>query len=327
MQYWFQLRRLMIAGLASVAAAALAPAFAQEFPSGPIQIICPSAPGGGSDRLSRLFARELEKLARQPVVVVNKVGAGALLGTRAAMSAKPDGYTLLLHASSAIVGNAYTVRDAGYDPTRDLVPIASVSQVGFALVVPARSRANSVAELSALLKQKKGSAFYASANNAMAIATELYKEAAGVDADRVNYKGTTDAMLAVASDPQIDFSFVDMSLAASQARSGRIRILAVTPNRRAAVEPSIPTMAEAGIPHYEYATILGVWAPRDTPKAVTQKLSQWFQQLANRDDIKAELVREGFDPLPGSADTLARLVDEDAGRWSSFVKSGKLDVN
>jgi tripartite-type tricarboxylate transporter receptor subunit TctC len=313
--------------IGAAAAFALAPGYAQEFPGAPIQIICPSAPGGGSDRLARLFGRELEKLAGQPVVVVNRVGGGALLGTRAALTAKPDGHTLLLHASSAIVGNAYTVKDAGYDPTKDLVPIASISQVGFALTVNAKSPVKTVAELTAHLKQKKGQAFYASANNAMALVTELYKQAVGVEADRVNYKATTEAILALSSDPNIDFSFVDMTLASLQARGGRVRILAVTSDRRVPSEPEVPTMAEAGLPGFQYATFLGVWSPKDTPRPAAQKLSQWFQQIGQREDIKQALVRDGFEPLPGAADLLGRMVDEDARRWAAFVKSGKLEVN
>ncbi|MDB5898730.1 MAG: hypothetical protein JWP22_1146 [Ramlibacter sp.] len=318
-------RRLFLA--AAITACGFTPALAQEYPLAPIQIICPSAPGGGSDKLARLFAKELEKLAGQPVVVLNRVGAGALLGTRAALTAKPDGYTLLLHASSAIVGNAFTVREASYDPAKDLVPIATLSQVGFALVVNASSPAKSVADLSALLKQKKGAGFYASSNNAMAVASELYKQAAGVDAARVNYKATTEAILGLASDPNIDFSFTDMTLAVSQARGGRVKILAVTPERRVAIEPGIPTMAEAGIPNYQYATFFGVWAPKETPRPIAQKLSQWFQQIANREDIKAALIKDGFDPLPGSGEQLSRLVEEDSRRWRDFVKSGKVDVN
>jgi tripartite-type tricarboxylate transporter receptor subunit TctC len=312
---------------AAIAACWIGPALAQEFPTGPIQIICPSAPGGGSDQLARLFARELEKVAGQPVVVLNRVGGGAMLGTRAALGAKPDGYTLLLHASSAIVGNAYTVKDAGYDPAKDLLPIASIAQVGFALTVNAKSPVKTVSDLTAVLKQKKGRAFYASANNAMALVTELYKQAAAVEADRVNYKATTEAVLALSSDPNIDFSFADMTLASMQARGGRVRIVAVSPDKRVASEPNIPTMAEAGMPGFQYATFLGVWAPKDTPKATAQKLSQWFQQIANREDIKQILIRDGFDPLPGSGEMLGRMVEEDGHRWSSFVKSGKLEVN
>jgi tripartite-type tricarboxylate transporter receptor subunit TctC len=314
-----------VSALAIIAGIAAAPAAAQNYPTRTIQIICPSAPGGGSDTLVRLIAKELETLSGQPVVVVNKAGAGGLLGTRTAIGSKPDGYTLFIHASSAVVGNAYVVKDAGYDPKKDLVPIATISTVGFALAVGPKSPAKSVAELTALLKEKQGKAKFSSPNNATVVATELYKQAAGVDAIRVNYKATPAAIADVAAD-EVDFTFADMQLAVSQARAGRVKLLAVTTPHRASMDPSVPTMKEAGIPKYEYGVFFGAWAPKGTPKPVTDKLSQWIQQITSREDVKAEIVKHGFDPLPGSGQVLARMMDEDAKHWQNFVKSGKLEA-
>jgi tripartite-type tricarboxylate transporter receptor subunit TctC len=269
------------------------------------------------------MARELETAMGQPVVVINKVGAGGLIGTRTAIGSKPDGYTLFIHASSAVVGNAFVVRDSGYDPKKDLVPIAPISKVGFVLAVGPKSPVKSVAELTALLKAKKGKATYSSPNNATVVATELYKEAAGVDAVVVNYKATVAAIADVAAD-EIDFTFADMQLAVSQARAGRVKLLAVTTRQRAAMDPSVPTMVEAGIPNYEYGVFFGVWAPKNTPKPIIEKLSKVFQQITSREDIKAAIITNGFDPLSGSGETLARMVDEDAKHWDALTKSGKI---
>lgn len=320
------MRNAVLAAPFAIGAVTPAIAQVQDFPNRPIQIISPSAPGGGSDMLARLFARELEKLAGQPFVVLNRPGAGALVGTRTALTSRPDGYTLLSHASSAIVGNAYVVKDSGYEPNEDLVPIATLSQSAFALAVGPKSPAKSVAELTALLKAKKGTAFYAAPHNPAIVAAELYMQAVGVKADRVSYKTTTDAIRGVATG-EVDFTFADMFLAVQQARAGRVQLLAVTRRHSASLlDPSLPTMSEAGIPNYEFTTFFGVWAPKGTPKPVIDKLSSWFQQLTNRDDMKAAVVKIGFDPLPGSAETLARMVAEDAKRWEHLIKSGILDV-
>ena len=296
---------------------------AQEYPSRPIHIISATAPGGGGDTLVRYFARKLEPLAKQPVVVENKVGAGGLIGVRAAIAAKPDGYTLLIHASSSIIGNAYVVRDSGYDPARDLTPISPIARAVFVLLVGPKSPVKSVADLTALLKEKKGAGTYASPNNATAVSTELYMQAAGVNAVRVNYKAVTTAILDVAAG-EVDFAFADLSLAVSQAKAGRVRLLAVSSRQRAAVDPSIPTMIEAGFPGFEYSVFFGAWAPAKTPEPVIDKLVGWFQQVLATDETKGALVNLGFEALSGSSNLLAQMVHDDAQRWSELTKSGRI---
>jgi len=296
---------------------------AQEYPARPIHIISATAPGGGGDTLVRYFARKMEPLAKQPVVVENKVGVGGLIGVRAAIAAKPDGYTLLIHASSSIIGNAYVVRDSGYDPARDLTPISPLARAVFVLLVGSKSPVKSVADLTALLKEKKGAGTYASPNNATAVSTELYMQAAGVDAVRVNYKAVTTAIVDVVAG-EVDFAFADLSLAVSQAKGGRVRLLAVSSRQRAAADPSIPTMIEAGFPGFEYSVFFGAWAPAKTPEPVIDKLAGWFQQVLATDETKGALVNLGFEHLSGSSDLLAQMVRDDAQRWSELTRSGRI---
>ena len=312
---------LFVAGVA--AAGACASSFAQVYPSRPIHIISATAPGGGGDTLVRYFASRLEPAGKQPVVVENKIGAGGLIGVRAAIAAKPDGYTLLIHASSSIIGNAYVVRDSGYDPARDLVPISPVARAVFVLLVGQKSPVKSVAELTALLKEKKGAATYASPNNATAASTELYMQAAGVGAVRVNYKAVTTAIMDVAAG-EVDFAFADLNLALSQAKGGRVRLLAVTSRQRAAAAPGLPTMIEAGFPGFEYSVFFGVWAPAKTPEPVIEKLAGWFQQILATDETRGALMNLGFEHLSGSPDLLARMVRDDARNWSELIKSGRI---
>lgn len=305
-------------------AGATATAGAADYPTHASQIICPSAPGGGSDLLARLFAHELESLAGQPVIVINKAGAGGLIGTHALINAAPDGYTLYMHASTAVVGNAYVLRGAGYDPEKDMTPIAPASRIGWALVVGEESAARSVADLIKFLKDKKGLATFASPNNATASATALFADAVGIKAVRVNYRAVTDAIQDVAAG-RVDFTFADIALASAQAKGSRVRILAVTTPNRASVDNTYPTMIEAGVPGYQYTSFFGMWAPPGTPKRIVDRLNGWMQKIGNSPSVKAAMVRAGFDPLTGSSEDLHTLVSDDARRWKDLVTSGTIE--
>jgi len=298
---------------------------ADDYPTRPIQIICPSAPGGGSDTLARLIARELEKVSGKPVIVINRAGGGGLIGTRSLISAKPDGYTLYIHASTAVVGNAYLVKDAGYDPLKDMVAVAPVSRIGWAVVVGSKSPVQSIADLTKLLKEKNGKATYASPNNATVAATELYSEMVGAKSVRVNFKAVTAAIADVAAG-EIDFTFADIALAVPQSNAGRVRVLAVTTPERANVDKSFPTMVEAGVPGYEYTSFFGMWAPAGTPQPIVDKLGGWMQKIIGDQEVQQAIVRSGFDPLPGTSKDLTQLVTEDSKRWAELVKAGKLQV-
>jgi tripartite-type tricarboxylate transporter receptor subunit TctC len=306
-------------------AAASVSAKADDYPSRVIQIICPSAPGGGSDVLARLIARELEAVAGKRVIVINKPGAGGLLGTRALIGADPDGYSLFIHAGTAVVGNAHVLRAANYDPHKDMIPIAPVSRIGWALVVGESSPAHTVADLIRLLKDKKGEATFASPNNATTAATALFEKATGVKTSRVAYRAVTDAILDVAAG-RIDFTFADIALAVPQAEGKRIRILAVTTPDRATVDKSYPTMMEAGVPGYQYTSYFGMWAPAGTPKPIVDKLNEWMQKIGNDPKVQETIVRSGFDPMTGSSADLAKLVSDDSNEWAALVKSGTIEV-
>lgn len=310
-------------GLCAMIAVAYAET-ADDYPTRIIQIICPSAPGGGSDLLVRLVARQLEPLARQHVIVVNKTGAGGLIGIRALINASPDGYTLLLHASTAIVGNAYVVRHADYKPNIDMVPVAPVSRIGWALVVNARSPIKSVSDLIAYLKKKNGQATYASPNNGSAVATAIFEKDAGVSAVRVNYRAVTEAIEDVAAG-RIDFTFADIALAVAQAHGGTIRILAVTTPDRAAVDNTYPTMMEAGVPGYQYISFFGLWAPKGTPESIVERLNGWMRQIGGDPAVRKAIIQDGFEPLTGSSDDLRKLVADDSQTWQQLVTSGIIE--
>jgi tripartite-type tricarboxylate transporter receptor subunit TctC len=184
----------------------------------------------------------------------------------------------------------------------------------------------SIADLTKVLKEKNGKATYASPNNATVAATELYSEMVGAKAVRVNFKAVTAAIADVAAG-EIDFTFADIALAVPQSRAGRVRVLAVTTPERASVDKSFPTMAEAGVPGYEYTSFFGMWAPAGTPQPIVDKLGGWMQKIIGDKEIQEAIVRSGFDPLPGTAKDLTQLVTEDSKRWAELVKTGKLEAN
>ena len=301
-------------GFAGVAAA-------EEYPTRTIQIICPSGAGGGSDSLNRLVARELESLAGKSVIVVNKPGGGGLIGIRELINSKPDGYTLFVHASTAVVGGAYIAHQAGYTPVKDMAPIAPVTRIGWAVVVGKNSPVKSVSDLIKLIKEKNGKATYSSPNNATAAATALFEKKVGAKAVRVNYKAVVPAIMDVAAG-EVDFTFADIALAVAQAKTGRIRILAVTTPERATVDKSYPTMSEVGVPGFVYTSFFGMWAPAGTPKPIVDKLNGWMQKIGENPKVQEAIVRMGFDPITGTSEELAKMVAEDSERWAELIEAG-----
>jgi tripartite-type tricarboxylate transporter receptor subunit TctC len=312
-----------LAALAAIGLLAVQAASAQSYPDRPVRVIAGYPAGGGGDTLVRYYAAQLEKTTGQKFVVENKVGANGKIATDAALMAKPDGYTLLIHGTAAVVGNTVLMKNPGYD-AMDLQPVATLAQSVFVITVGPESKAGSLKELVAGLKAADGKMKYGTATPVGLVASEKFLLATATKAERVNYKGTVDAAREMVSS-QIDFLFADATFAIAQAKQGRMKLLGVTTKERLPSAPDVPTMTEAGVP-YEFTPKWAAWMPKGTPDEIVQKMAGWLRDIAKRDDTKAFLTESAATPLlTGSVNEATEVVKGDLDLWRKTATDAKIE--
>jgi tripartite-type tricarboxylate transporter receptor subunit TctC len=315
------------AGIALALAAAgwlaAAPASAQSYPDRQVRVIAGYPAGGGGDTLVRYYAAQLEKATGQKHVVENKVGANGKIATDAALMAKPDGYTLLIHGTAAVVGNTFLMKEPGYD-AMDLQPVATLAESVFTLTVGPDSKATTLKELVANLKAADGKMKYGSATGVTLVASEKFLLETGTKAERVNYKGTVDAAREMVSN-QIGFLFADATFAIAQAKQGRLKILGVTASARLPSAPDLPTMGEAGVP-YVFTPKWAAWFPKGTPDAVVQRMGGLLRDIARTEDTKAFLISAAATPLlTGSVAEATEVVKSDRDLWRKVTTEARIE--
>lgn len=309
-------------GLAAGIVAAQA-ASAQSYPDRPVRVIAGYPAGGGGDTLVRYYAAQLEKATGQKFLVENKVGANGKVATDATLMAKPDGYTLLIHGTAAVVGNTVLMKDPGYD-AMDLQPVATLAQSVFVITVGPESKAASVKELVANLKAADGKMKYGTATPVGLVASEKFLLETGTKAERVNYKGTMDAAREMVSS-QIDFLFADATFAIAQAKQGRMRLLGMTTTERLPSAPDVPTMTEAGVP-YVFTPKWAAWLPKGTPDAVVQRMSSLLRDIAKTEEAKAFLLSAAATPLlTDSVAGATAVVKSDLDLWRKTATEAKIE--
>ena len=313
---------LFAAGLVFVAM----PAVAQSnYPNRTVTVICTYAAGGGGDLVVRKYAAELKGRSGQTFIVENRVGANGHIGNRAAMEAKPDGYTILITGSSAFVGNPLIMKDANYNPLDALASVATLADIGLILVVDAKSDVKSVADLSTKLKAKKGDARYGAATVSQRMISPWYLQQADATATEVGYRATADAVNDMTAG-LLDFVFADATLALAQAAQGRVRMLATTTKKRVSFAPELPTMDESGLSGMAYSVVWAAWVPKDTPPAVINQLHNWFNSSTNSAEIKAFLNQAGAEPMPlPSPAAMNELVADQYELWKHLVANAKIE--
>ena len=312
-----------------VASAALAlaatSAFPQEYPAREIRSLCNYGPGSGADIMVRFYSDRLSKLTGRPVIVENKVGANGAIATDALAKSKPDGYTILITpVSSTIVSAPYLFSNLPFDSTKDFTAVTTIATLSFTVLVDAASPIKTVNELIAHLKAKPKHGFYGTTNNAGIIAAELFKAKAGLNTTYVPYKqnpqALTDLLLG-----QLDFLTFDATWARAQSGpGGKLRIIAVTSEKRSGPLSDVPTLAESGYGGSNVAPWWGVVVAAGTPRPIVDKLAGWFNQITAAEDTRQFLTRAAFDPLPGSPDAMQALMKSDAERWRRYVELAKI---
>ena len=288
-------RTLLAASAASLAGAPLS-AFAQAaYPNRPVRLIAPFPPGGTSDVLGRLLAQKMSDGLGQPVTVENRPGAAANIGHELAARAPADGYTLILSNSSTFVNNPHLYRKMPFDPFTDFAPVSLVASAGQVLVVNPSVPANSVAELIALAKAKPNFLNFGSGGVGIQshISGEMFKSQAGVNMVHVPYKGTIQAVTDCVAG-QVQLVFADMVPAMPQIRGGKLRPLAVTSLKRAAVLPDVPTLNESGLANFDSGVWWAVLAPRATPAPIIERLNQELARVLKAPEVVAKYADIGL---------------------------------
>jgi tripartite-type tricarboxylate transporter receptor subunit TctC len=310
--------RLLFAA-AIVVTSELGIAQGSAFPTKPIQVIITSTPGSTSDVLTRFLGAEVQKALGQPLVVISKASAAGTIGADFARRAAPDGYTLFLGGNTTMAANVHLVKDLSYDPLRDFEPITLASINPLVLVVRSNLPIHSVSELVAYAKARPGQMNYGIGNAGGKVAVELLQSLTGMNAQEISYKGASQAMQELVGG-RLDFMIVDPLVADPFIKQGVLRALAVTSTERLPSMSSLPTMVEAGVPGYEYASFLGYYAPRGTPKPVIDTLNDAFVKALNSAQAQEYFNRMGMLSRPTSPQGLTTFTKEQIATWERLVK-------
>lgn len=312
-------RRALVLSLA--ACLPLSHAIAQNvFPSKPIKLVVPYAPGGSADIAARLVADEWGKALGNSMFIENKGGAGGNLGVDQVAKSLADGYTIGLQTVSLAINPALTPK-MPYDTLKDLAPISTVATSQHVLVVNNNLPANNLNELIAQLKAKPGGMSYGSAGSGSTfhIAAELFKSVGGLDVMHVPYRGGGPALVDTISG-QVQMAFPVLSAAQPHVQAGKIRALGVTGKQRSALMPDVPTIAEAGLPNYAFETWFMVFAPAGTPAPVIEKLNAGLRTALANPTVKARMTKEGYDPMPSTPSEARTRLESELPQWAKLVK-------
>ena len=322
-----RIRKIVCRSLLLVFALAGAAAFAQDYPNKPVRLVVPFAAGGSSDPVARLLAQKLTAFLGQPFIVENRPGAGGNIGADIVAKSRPDGYTLLFAAGSFAV-NVSLFEKLPYDPLKDFDPIIHVCMVNGILVVHPSVKATSVQELIALARAQPGSVNFGSAGNGtiLHLAGELFKAAAKVDMVHVPYKGSGPA-LADLIGGQVQTMFANMPGTLQHVKAGRLRVLAVTGDKRSSALPEVPTIAESGLPGFRAATWFGVLAPAGTPKEIVARLNAELAKALASPELVDHLRTEGADVVAGSPEQFGAFLKSEVERWGPVVRAAGIKPN
>jgi tripartite-type tricarboxylate transporter receptor subunit TctC len=312
--------------LAVLASAGFAQAQGDSYPNKPVRLIVAFPPGGSVDVVARLVAPRLSESLGQPVVVDNRSGASGNIGTEAAARAKPDGYTLLLH-TIPFVANVHLYSPLPYDPINDFAPISLLSSSPSVLVVHPSVPARTVGELLRLAKSKPGALNYsaAGAGTNPHIAGELFAMLGNVDIVAIQYKGGGPALVAVLGG-EIGITFPNISEAVQHVNAGRLRALGVTGAKRSAALPEVPTIAESGVPGYEFVTWHGMLAPRGTPPEIVSLLNDKLKGVLRSPELSARFAQMGLDVIASSPAEFSAHLKSELEKWGRVIRERHLRV-
>lgn len=296
-------------------------AIAQSYPNKPIRLVVPYIAGGATDILAREVAQKLKESLGPPVVIENKPGATAIIGTEIVSKSPPDGYTLVLATQASHAANVSLFSKLPYDPVKDFAPVTLLGTMANVLLVNLSIPANSVRELISLAKSKPGILNFASSGSGLAphLAGELFKTMTGIDVVHVAYSGSIPAITAVING-EASFMFQILPTALPQIQANKIRALAVSSAKRSSILPDLPTVAESGLPGFDIVAWFGIMAPAGTPKEIITKLNTEIVKILQMPDVKERLLKLGIEPISSTPENFATYVREEIAKWGKLVK-------
>jgi tripartite-type tricarboxylate transporter receptor subunit TctC len=313
--------------LAIAATCSVGASRADDYPSRPIRIIVPYAPGGGADTVARIVARRVSDTIGQPIVIENRTGAGSILGTDAVAKAEPDGYTLLLGQSGPISINPAVYKDLRYDPVKDFAPVTMTTAYPYILVVNAKLPARSLQEFVALAKSQPGAMNYGTTGIGAAnhLVAELFNGKAGLKMTHIPYRGTALAVGDLVAG-QVTMVFGDPISVLPHMQSGSLRALAVTSLQRSAVAPEVPTVAESGFPGFDALAWHGILAPAKTPPAIVKKLNSEIVSALKHPETQALLVKQAMQTVGNTPEEFAAFIRNDIAVWKAVAAEADVSV-
>jgi tripartite-type tricarboxylate transporter receptor subunit TctC len=320
-RFAFRIAPLVLASLAAIgqAFAQTAPA-ESRWPERAIRFIVPFQPGSSSDTVARIVANRLGERLRQQLIVDNRVGASGNVGTEAVARAEPDGYTIGLANTSTHAVAASLSANLSYDPVKDFAPVAMISDSPFVLAVFPGLPVRSVSDLLALARAKPRTLNYASAGPASMshLAGALFEKMARIELVHVPYRGTGQSVIDLI-EGRIEIQFGTIPPTLQHIRAGKMRVLAVTGDKRNDAVPEIPTVAEAGVAGYEASLWQALVAPAATPPAIVARLNREVRALLREPDTLAAFAQQGVDAAPGTPEELARRIQTDVAKWRDVI--------
>ena len=301
------------------------PLSAQDFPTRPVTIIVPSTAGGGTDIISRIVGAELSKQLGQPFVIENV--AGPVTGTLMAAHATPDGYTLLAGLNANMAVNPSLFKSLAYDPVKDFEPVGMMANFPFLVLVSNNLPVHSIKELIALGKAKPGEINYASAGNGTGqeLSMELFKMMTDTNFTMVAYRGAQPAYPDVISG-RVPVFFDNFASGLGAAKAGTVRALAVTGTERSPLLPDLPTVAESGVPGYQYYVWFGLWAPKATPQPIVEKLYAEIQKALADPGVIARIAASAGVPSHMPLADITPFVKAEIAKWAEVVKRAGVSV-
>jgi tripartite-type tricarboxylate transporter receptor subunit TctC len=309
-----------------IALAAFAPrAPAQDYPTRPMTVIGTTPAGTSVDLTTRFFGERIKATTGQPWVVENKPGAGGAIAGKAAASARPDGYSMIVGSSGSQAADKFLFKDLAYDPVTDFVPVARMFRLDFVLAInPEKTPVQTVAELTAFLKAKKGRVSFGYFSASMQALAEQYKHLIGLEASPASYRNPAQMMTELEAG-DFDFSFTSAEYALKSSR--RLRALAIAAETRSRLLPDLPTMTEAGLANFlPLYSWFGIFMPVGVPDVAVRTIGSAVTDIAQRAETRTFLKTFAGEPYPGSPAELAALQRETIAHWAYFVKLANIDA-
>jgi tripartite-type tricarboxylate transporter receptor subunit TctC len=316
-----------VATVVNLASAQVALAQPNTYPSKAIRMVVPYPPGGPTDLTARVVAAEMSKTLGQSIIVDNKPGASGMIGAEIVARAEPDGYTFLANASLHVI-NPHLYPDMRFDALKDFVPITQLAGVPLVLVVPNNLPVHSIKDLVEYGKKNPGKLNFASSGNASAqhLAGESFKVAAGIEMQHIPYKGSSPALADLVGG-QVQLMFDSMPSAMPFIKAGKLRAIAVTTLKRAQALPELPTIAESGYPGFDIATWYGYWAPKGTPMAIVNQLSQAASQALKLQSVQEQYAGMGAEPVGSTSAEFAKYNETELAKWEKIVRASGAKAN